>query len=161
MEDLVEHQEAFDRVQQELDEEYQRGGSTTSTTQQNGTKQDGERKHLTEHGYEDGTNITDVQEPRSNNRQDTAPVTPHNHNALATRQTEITSEFHPQKNTDPTDLTNPLKHLSQSPSENINTPNRSPNTPPPKKMSSTPSISSVIRTRFQPIRRHTCALIPR
>ena len=67
-EDLVEHQEAFDRVQQELDEEYQRGGSTTSTTQQHGTKQDGEQKHLTEHEYEDGTNTTDEQDPRSNNR---------------------------------------------------------------------------------------------
>ena len=38
-EEFAEHQEAFDRVQQELDEEYQRGGSTTSTTQQHETKQ--------------------------------------------------------------------------------------------------------------------------
>jgi hypothetical protein len=126
-------QEAFDRVQQELNEEYQRDGSTTSTTQQHETKQDGERKHPTEHEYEDGKNTTEEQEPRSNNRQDTAPVTPHIHNVPTKRQTETTSKIpHPQKNTDPIDLTISPKHLSQSPSDNINTPNRRPNTPPPK-----------------------------
>jgi len=92
-EDFVEHQEAFDRVQQELNEEYQRDGSTTSTTQQHETKQDGERKHPTKHEYEDGKNTTEEQEPRSNNRQDTAPVTPHIHNAPTKRQTETTSKF--------------------------------------------------------------------
>jgi len=103
-EDFVEHQEAFDRVQQELDEEYQRGGSTTSTTQQHETKQDGDQKNPPEHEYEDGKKTTE-QESRSNNRQGTATVTPHLHNALTTRQTEITSEIsHPQKNTDSIDL---------------------------------------------------------
>ena len=44
-EDFVEHQAAFDRVQQELDKQYQRGGSTTtSTTQEHETKQEGEQK---------------------------------------------------------------------------------------------------------------------
>jgi len=113
-EDFVEHQEAFDRVQQELDKEYQRGGSTTSTTQQHESKQDGEQKNPPKHEYEDGKNTTNEQDSRSNNRQDTATVTPHLHNALTPRQTEITSEIsHPQKNTDcPIELTNPPKHLS-------------------------------------------------
>jgi hypothetical protein len=139
-EDFVEHQEAFDRVQQELDEEYQRGRSTTSTTQLHGTKQDGERKNPPEHEYEDGKNTTDKQESRSNNRQDTAPVTPHLHNALTIRQAKTTSEIsHPQKNTDPIDLlTNPPKHLSQSPLDNINTPNGSPNTPSSQTLSPPP-----------------------
>jgi len=151
-EDFVEHQEAFDRAQQELDEEYQQGGSTTSTTQQHETKQDGERKHLTKHEYEDGKNTTNEQEPRSNNRQDTAPVTPHIHNALTTRQTEITSEIpHPKKNTDPIDLTNPPKHLSQSPSDNINTPNRSPNTPPPQKCHQPQALQASYAPGFNPL----------
>ena len=38
-EDFVEHQETFDQVQQELDEEYQQdGNTTTSTTQEHETK---------------------------------------------------------------------------------------------------------------------------
>ena len=45
-EDFLEHQEDFDQVQQELDEQYQRGGSTTtSTAHVHETKQDGERKN--------------------------------------------------------------------------------------------------------------------
>jgi hypothetical protein len=152
-EDFVEHQEAFDQAQQELDEEYQRGGSTTPTTQQqHETKQEGDWKHPTEHEYKDGKNKSDVQESQSNNRQDTAPVTPHIHSVITTRQTEITSEIlYPQKNTEPIDLTNPPTHLSQSPPNNKNTPSGSPNTPSTQKLHQPQAIQASYAPGFNPL----------
>ena len=150
-EDFVEHQEAFDRVQQELNEEYQRDGSTTTTTQQHETKQCGERKHPPEHENKDGKNTTKEQEPRSNSRQDTAPVAPHNHNAPTERQTETTPKIpHPQKNTDPIDLTISQKTFIPKPLGQHKHTKQTPKYTTPPKQSSTPSTSSVIRTRFQP-----------
>jgi hypothetical protein len=151
-EDFVEHQEAFDRVQQELNEEYQRDGSTTTTTQQHETKQCGERKHPPEHENKDGKNTTKEQEPRSNSRQDTAPVAPHNHNAPTERQTETTPKIpHPQKNTDPIDLAISPKHLSQNPTDTINTPNRRPNTPPPQNSHQPQALQASYAPGFNPL----------
>jgi hypothetical protein len=130
-EDFVEHQAAFDRVQQELDKQYQRGGSTTtSTTQEHETKQEGERKKKPEQEYGEGKHITE-QESRSNIRHDTATDTPRLHTAPATRQTKTTTESpHPQKNTDSIDLTiSPENASPQGPSDNMNTLKGSSNIP--------------------------------
>jgi acetyl/propionyl-CoA carboxylase alpha subunit len=166
-EDFVEHQETFDQVQQELDEEYQQDGSTTtSTTQEHETKQDGERKKLPEHEYEDGEKTTE-QESRSNNRHGTATVTPHLHTAPMARQTEITTESsHPHKNTDSIDPTTPPKciptrflgqhkHTKRKPKHT-----RLTNSIPPPTTPTTSNTSRIIYTRILPTRSHSFAPIP-
>jgi hypothetical protein len=100
-EDFIEHQEAFDQVQQELEEQYQRGGSTkTSTTQMHETTHNGEQKQPPKQEYI-GDEITTDQESRSNDRKGTAIDTPHPHTAPTTSQLKITTESTlPQTNTE-------------------------------------------------------------